>query len=118
MHTDTTLTPPANLFVDDQSQPWVPLAEGVQRKVMTYDANVMLMKVAYETGGIGAAHTHHHTQMSYVERGAFEIVIGDEKRTVRAGDAFYIPSNVFHSAVCVEAGMLIDIFSPMREDLV
>ena len=118
MNTDITLPPAANLFVEDQSRPWLPLADGVKRKVMAYDANLMLMKVAYETGGIGAAHSHHHTQMSYVESGAFEILIGDEKRVVRAGDTFYIPSNVHHSAVCVEAGMLIDVFSPMREDLV
>jgi quercetin dioxygenase-like cupin family protein len=35
-----------------------------------------------------------------------------------SGDAFYIPPNVIHGAVCLEAGVLIDVFSPMREDFI
>lgn len=108
----------ASLFVDDQALPWEPVAEGVKRKIMTYDANLMMVKVAFETGGIGAGHSHPHTQMSYVASGAFSILIADETRTVRTGDAYYIPPNVWHGAVCVEAGELVDVFTPMREDFV
>lgn len=108
----------AALFVDDDSLPWETVAQGVKRKLMTYDANLMMVKVRFETGGIGAAHSHVHTQMSYVASGAFAITIADETRTVRAGDAYYIPPNVQHGAVCVEAGELIDLFTPMREDFV
>ncbi len=106
----------AALFVDDQALPWEPVAEGVKRKIMTYDAHLMMVKVAFDAGGIGVAHSHVHTQMSYVASGVFSITIGDETRTVRAGDAFYIPSNVRHGAVCEEAGELVDVFTPMRED--
>ena len=108
----------AALFVDDETLPWELVTEGVKRKIMTYDANLMLVKVAFETGGIGAAHRHVHTQMSYVASGAFSITIGDESRIVRTGDAYYIPPNVWHGAVCEEAGMLVDVFTPMREDFV
>lgn len=108
----------AALFVDDNNLPWEPVADGVQRKIMTYDDNLMMVKVAFETGGIGAAHSHFHTQMSYVASGAFTITIGDEVRVVRAGDAYYIPPNVRHGAVCEEAGVLVDVFTPMREDFV
>jgi quercetin dioxygenase-like cupin family protein len=113
-----SVTPVAALFVDDQRLPWETVAEGVKRKIMTYDANIMLVKVAFETGGVGAAHSHHHTQMSYVESGVFTITIAGETRTVRTGDVFYVPSNAWHGAVCEEAGMLVDVFTPMREDFV
>ncbi len=108
----------ATLFVDDQSLPWESVGEGVKRKIMTYDADLMMVKVAFETGGIGAAHSHVHTQMSYVASGAFSITIAGETRIVRMGDAFYVPSNVWHGAVCEEAGVLVDVFTPMREDFV
>lgn len=108
----------ATLFVDDASLLWEPVAVGVRRKIMTYDADLMLVKVAFDAGGIGAAHDHPHTQMSYVDSGVFTITIGDETKTVRKGDAYYIPPGVWHSAVCVEAGILVDVFTPMREDLV
>lgn len=106
------------LFVDDEHLPWEQVADGVKRKIMTYDNNLMMVKVAFETGGVGAAHQHVHTQMSYVASGAFAITIAGETRLVRAGDAYYIPPNVRHGAVCEEAGVLVDVFTPMREDFV
>ena len=118
MPIDSSVTPAALRFVDDQSLPWEPVAAGVTRKIMAYDANLMMVKVSFETGSIGTAHSHIHTQMSYVESGAFAITIGDETRTVRAGDAYYIPPNVWHGAVCEEAGVLVDVFTPMRGDFV
>jgi len=113
-----TETPLAARFADDIAIPWESVAEGVKRKIMAYDANLMMVKVAFEAGGIGTPHQHPHTQMSYVESGAFAITIADETQTLRAGDAYYIPPDVWHGAVCLEAGMLVDIFTPMREDFV
>ncbi|MBC3785283.1 cupin domain-containing protein [Spirosoma utsteinense] len=112
------VTQSARLFVDDQSLLWETVGEGVKRKIMTYDANLMMVKVAFETGGVGAVHRHVHTQMSYVESGTFAITIADETQILRQGDVFYVPSNVWHGAVCEEAGMLVDVFTPMREDFV
>jgi quercetin dioxygenase-like cupin family protein len=105
-------------FVDGHDIPWEDAGEGVKRKVMVYDANLMLVKVAFETGGVGSAHNHVHTQMSYVESGTFAITIADETRILQKGDTFYVPSNVRHGALCQEAGVLIDIFSPMRDDFI
>ena len=118
MNTTAGNTAFERLFVEDASLPWEPVTDGVSRKIVTYDTNLMMVKVAFETGGVGAVHQHPHTQMSYVATGEFDITIADETRTVRAGDAYYIPPNVLHGAVCLQAGMLIDLFTPMREDLV
>lgn len=118
MNADKTITQWDTRFVDDQRLPWETVGEGVKRKIMTYDASLMIVKVAFETGGIGAAHSHFHTQMSYVESGVFAITIANETQTMRMGDAYYIPPNVWHGAVCEEAGVLVDVFTPMREDLV
>ena len=106
------------LFVDDETLPWETVGDGVSRKIMTYDANLMLVKVRFDAGGVGAVHSHVHTQISYVASGEFAITIANETRTVRAGDAYYIPPNVPHGAVCLKAGMLLDSFTPMREDFV
>jgi len=46
------------------------------------------------------------------------VEINGEKKILKGGDGFYIPPNVLHGAVCMEAGVLIDVFSPMREDFV
>lgn len=111
-------SPFERLFTDDASLPWETVAEGVTRKIMTYDANLMLVKVQFKTGGIGAVHQHYHTQISYVVSGEFDITIADETRILRTGDTYYLPPNVPHGAVCLQAGLLVDVFTPLREDFV
>ena len=48
--------------------------------------------------------------------GKFEFEIDGVKKIVEAGDGVYIEPNLLHSAVCLKQGMLIDTFSPVRED--
>ena len=103
-------------FLFDKDQEWEVVGEGVKRKIMGYDDKIMLVKVEFETGGIGYKHAHHHSQVTYVESGSFDFSIGDETKTVKGGDSVFIPSNVLHGAVCTEKGILIDVFSPIRED--
>ena len=107
-----------NIFVEDGSLDWEEVGEGVRRKIMSYDDKLMLVKVAFRKGGVGTPHKHYHSQISHVESGVFEVEIGGEKRVLKAGDAYYPPPNVMHGAVCLEDGVLIDAFSPHREDFV
>ena len=72
--------------------------------------------VWFSRGAVGEVHTHPHTQMSYVESGAFKVEIGDQEQVLTAGDSFFVPSESPHGAVCLEEGVLIDVFSPSRED--
>jgi quercetin dioxygenase-like cupin family protein len=111
-------TETAKVFVDNQDIPWEQMDTGVKRKIMAYDDKLMVVKVAFDKGGVGSLHQHYHTQITHVESGSFEVEIGDEKKILSAGDAFYVPPNILHGAVCLEAGVLIDVFSPMREDFI
>jgi len=105
-----------NVFIEDSQLPWQTIGEGIQRKIVAYDNQLMMVKVAFEAGGVGAVHEHYHSQITHIESGKFEIEIGGEKKILSAGDAYYIPPHVLHGALCLEAGILVDVFSPMRED--
>ena len=59
-----------------------------------------------------------HTQITYVVSGAFEFTVDGVTHTVRAGDTILKEDGVEHGCVCTEAGILLDIFTPMREDFV
>jgi hypothetical protein len=52
-------------FIADSELAWEDLGGGLKRKIMAYDDNLMMVKVAFEKGGIGTLHSHFHTQMSY-----------------------------------------------------
>lgn len=108
----------AKIFIENNDIPWENVGEGVKRKIMAWDDKLMVVKVQFEKNGIGPLHKHYHSQITHIESGVFEVEIGGEKKILSAGDAFYIPPNILHGAVCVEAGVLIDVFSPMREDFI
>jgi quercetin dioxygenase-like cupin family protein len=84
--------------------------------VLSYDARTMLVRVSFELGSVGSRHRHLHTQLSYVESGVFAVNIGDDQQMLRAGDSFYVPSEMWHGVECLEAGVLLDVFSPARTD--
>ncbi len=108
----------AGIFVENENIPWEEVEEGVHRKVMAYDDKLMLVKVKFGAGRIGTLHKHHHSQITHIESGVFEIEINGDKKVMKKGDAYYIPPHTMHGAVCIEAGVLIDVFSPVREDFI
>lgn len=103
-------------LVTDNDLAWQDLGDGIKRKIMAHNDQLMLVKVSFEKGAIGTLHQHPHLQMSYVAEGSFEVTVGDSKRILSKGDVFFALSNVVHGVVCTEEGLLIDIFNPARED--
>ncbi|WP_394154208.1 cupin domain-containing protein [Vibrio maritimus] len=106
------------MFVFNKDIQLEDLGEGVSRKVLAHNDNIMSVEVHFEQGAVGAMHSHPHEQLTYVLSGAFEFTIGDEKHVVKAGDTMYKEPNIEHGCVCIEAGTLIDTFTPMRKDFV
>ena len=107
---------PKKAFFLQEEEQWEQVEPKIQRQVHGTDDKIMLVKVKFEEGGIGQLHEHYHSQVTYVASGEFEMAIGDQVRTVKAGDSFYVPPNVKHGCICKKDGMLIDVFSPHRED--
>ena len=79
---------------------------------------LMCVENTFEKGAVGALHHHPHTQITYVVSGAFEFTVDGVTRTVHKGDTILKEDGVEHGCVCTEAGILLDIFTPMREDFV
>lgn len=89
---------------------------GVTRKVLTYKNDLMLVEVTFQKGAVGADHAHPHQQISYVAKGKIEFMINGEKTIVQSGDSIYIDSNMLHGAVALEDSIIVDVFTPIRED--
>lgn len=113
-----TKTTKGEPFVQAAGIPWQDLGEGVRRKILSHDDQVMLVHVDFEKGAIGKPHTHPHLQCTLVESGIFDVTIGGRTQRLVAGDTFFVATNVLHGVVNIEAGRLIDTFTPMREDFV
>ena len=100
-------------FLTGAKAPKEVVDEGVRRQILGFDESIMMVRVEFEEGGIGYV---PHSQVTYVESGEFEVTIDGEVRLLAAGDAFRVPNDADHGAVCKKTGVLIDVFSPLRED--
>lgn len=110
--------------IPEKHQRWVPHdsalsqdgGEGVTRRILAYTDSIMAVENTFQTGAVGKLHSHPHTQLTYIVSGEFRFTIGDETRVVRAGDTLLKEDGVEHGCVCTQAGVLVDLFTPMRED--
>jgi quercetin dioxygenase-like cupin family protein len=92
------------------------VGEGLTRRIFGYDDSILMAKVEFKVGAVGEIHAHPHSQASYVESGEFDVFIDGVEKRLGPGDSFYIEPNLDHGAVCRKAGVLLDVFSPVRED--
>lgn len=104
------------IFFKTDSAQWRDLGGGVRRMMMGHDEHIMMVKVDFDPGAVGTPHTHPHSQSSLIERGSFEVTVGGCTQMLRAGDGFFVPSDVEHGVRALEAGTIIDVFAPARED--
>lgn len=103
-------------FVLGSTQPTETVGVGLKRQILGFNGQIMMVRVWFDEGAVGEVHSHFHSQVSYVESGKFAVNVGGEIKYLIAGDSFFIPPNIDHGAVCMEAGVLLDVFSPVRED--
>jgi quercetin dioxygenase-like cupin family protein len=93
-----------------------PAEPGVTRQVLGYDSQLMMVRVTFEQGAVGYEHSHPHRQVTYVERGRFAFVLDGTITEMAQGDSWFVPSGVRHGATAIEAGSLIDVFTPARTE--
>lgn len=103
-------------FILTKKMEWEELGGGVSRKFLGWDNQIMMVQVKFEKGAEGSPHQHFHTQATYCASGKFEFTVDGDKKIVEPGDGVYIEPNLVHGARCLESGILIDVFSPVRED--
>lgn len=104
------------LFIRFEEIDWEDLGGGVRRKVMAYGAQLMAVYLEFKKGAVGALHSHPHVQTAFVRSGSVSVRIGAETRVLGAGDFYFVPSGVEHGSLALEDSVVLDLFTPMRED--
>lgn len=99
-----------------QPYPRVQADPGVTRQVLADSPELMLVSFKFEEGACGNLHHHEHVQSTFVRSGRFRFTIDGRDFEVTEGDSFIIPSMAEHGCQCLEAGELIDGFTPRRDD--
>ena len=85
-----------------------PLASLRGWMLQTEQALAMFYEIA---DGVEVPAHAHGAQWGVVLEGSVEFTIGDEKRTYRRGDTYYVPDGVVHAAVISPGYVGIDVFA-------
>ena len=89
---------------------------GLTRRVGAYNDKLFLAEHRMEKGWVGAKHSHPHDQMAFVVQGRLKVTAGGKTLEVHAGDSFVVRGGVEHQATALEPSVVIDVFTPARED--
>lgn len=90
--------------------------EGIFRRTLVYDDNLMMIKFRLVKGSNLPLHSHPHQQMGYIVEGKLEFIADGNSEILSAGDSYMVQGNVEHGANVLENSIVIDIFRPKRED--
>jgi len=96
--------------------PAVAADPGVTRQVLADHPDLMVVSFRFEAAAEGKLHNHPHVQSTFVKAGRFRFSMDGVETEYGPGDSFVIPSQAVHGCVCLEAGELIDCFTPRRDD--
>ena len=96
--------------------PIVDADPGVTRQVLADHPDMMVVAFRFKRDAEGKLHNHAHVQSTFVKSGRFRFSLEGEEAEYGPGDSFVIPSNAVHGCVCLEAGTLVDCFTPRRDD--
>jgi quercetin dioxygenase-like cupin family protein len=91
---------------------------GLIRRVMAYNDKLLLAEHQMVKGWAGSVHSHVHDQVVYVVSGHLKIACQGKIFDLRAGDSFVVRGGLEHGASAAEDSVVIDIFTPCREDYI
>jgi quercetin dioxygenase-like cupin family protein len=94
----------------------VEMLPGLIRRVLATSDVMMLAEFTFEKGVEVPEHTHPHDQVGYVVAGRMRMVMGEETLECGPGDSYHAPPDVPHAGVALEPSIVVDVFSPPRED--
>ena len=92
-------------------------ALGVTFKTLATGANIMCTVMHYKKGNVVPFHEHPSEQVGYVVEGRLRLKIDNEDSgIIQAGDSYLIRGNMLHSLEAFEKSVVVDMFSPPREE--
>jgi len=94
----------------------VQMVPGIVRRTLVSSDVLMICRFDLETGSEIPSHSHPQDQIGYVVSGRVRITVGDKSTELGAGDTYCAPSGIEHRAHTLEKAVVVDTFSPPRDD--
>lgn len=96
---------------------WQIISREIRRKILPPGKQMMSMLVEFKQGGFGEEHAHPHEQLGYVIYGQIKMTLDGHEIIAGQGEQIIVPGGVSHSVLALEDSLIIETFTPLREDL-
>jgi unsaturated pyranuronate lyase len=96
--------------------PWIDICPGIKRRTLTHGTAMYQMLAQLDAGSRLPEHQHPQEQIVHVLSGRIRLSASGAPHELRAGESFYLASNVPHAIETIDDSMVLDTFSPPRED--
>ena len=104
------------MFSKHEDNGYTDLIPGISIKTLVYGKATLTAKFKLRKGSSLPMHSHSHEQTGYLVSGKMKFTIGGEHYSAEPGDSWCIGSDISHSAEVLEDSIVIEVFSPVRED--
>lgn len=104
------------MFYKHTQDGYKPILEGINIKTLVYGEKTLFSEFRMEKGRMLPRHSHPQEQTGYLISGHIRLTIGNEIFDVEPGDSWCVPGNMEHQAEIVIDSVVIEVFSPPRED--
>ena len=102
--------------MEPTQNPWVDIVPGVRRQTITTGATMYQMRAHLDAGSHLPEHQHAQEQITHVISGRLRMIVAGVPHELGRGESLYLPGNVRHGAETIEDTLVIDTFSPPRDD--
>ena len=104
-------------MAEPETDGWITMVVGIRRRTLAAGEQMMQMLVTLDPGSQLPEHQHPHEQLTYVLHGRLRFFIAGVARELGPGESLCIPGGTLHAAEALEPTLVVDTFSPPREDL-
>jgi quercetin dioxygenase-like cupin family protein len=96
--------------------PWIDISPGIKRQTITSGKTMYQMMAKLDAGSRMPEHKHPQEQIVHILEGRMKLIVSGVPRELKGGESFYLASNVPHGVETIVDTMVLDTFSPPRDD--
>ncbi len=104
------------MFTKNNSRNFKPLIDGVKMRPLVWETKTLLCEFQLEKGFSIPPHQHPYEQTGTLISGKLNFRIGKNWQLTEPGDSWSIPENVEHEVVILKDSLVLELFSPIRND--
>lgn len=104
------------MFYTPDSSGYKELLPGIFMKPLTYGDNSLLCEFHLKQGAVIPQHQHPQEQVGYLVQGEMRFISEAGERVVSSGHSWNFKGGVLHGAQVLADSVVIEVFSPVRED--